>query len=62
MLSSVELCVKIFDIHWGGEDSFLKTQFLYKIQETYNSGEITSPAKVFDVDAECHRLELESGV
>lgn len=61
MLSSVELCVKIFAIH-GGEDSFLKTQFLYKIQETYNSGEITSPAKVFDVDAECHHLELESGV
>lgn len=51
------MSAEILGMYWG-EDSFPKTQFLYKIKEAYSSGEITSSTKVFADDAEFYHIEL----
>lgn len=52
------VCLLRFLVCIGGEDSFPKTQFLYKLKEAYSSGEITSSTKVFADDAEFYHIEL----
>lgn len=56
------VCLLRFWYVLGGEDSFPKTQFLYKIQEAYTSGEITSSTKAFADGAEFYHAELRSVV